>query len=247
MVRAVKHLKTGLLLAGMLGLWEACLRLCRLPAYVLPAPSQVFYAFGRDFPLLLEHAAATVLEVALGLGIGGALGVCLAVLAFYVRPLGQALTPFLVGSQVVPIFAVAPLLVLWFGYGIWPKVAVAAMITFFPVAINLLDGLRSLRPELLEFFQALGAGELKLLRMVRIPAALPFLLSGMRVGAALSLVGATIGEWVGASRGLGYLMIQANARLRMDRVFAVVLLLTLLGVGMFGLFGLLERLVARRR
>jgi len=247
MDKVARHVQAALLVLGLLALWEGSCWLFRLPVYVLPAPSRIFTAFIRDLPLLLDHAAVTLLEVALGLGIGAAVGIVVAFLAFYIRPLGQALTPFLVGSQVVPIFAVAPLLVLWFGYGIWPKVAVAAMITFFPLAINLLDGLRSVPLELLEFFQALGAREGKLLRLVRVPAALPFLLSGLRVGATLSLVGATIGEWVGASRGLGYLMIQANARLRMDRVFAAVLLLTLLGVGLFGLLGVLERLFPRRR
>ncbi|MEN3010017.1 MAG: ABC transporter permease [Candidatus Bipolaricaulaceae bacterium] len=247
MRKLASYAPAALVVVLLLALWEGGCGFFRLPVYVLPAPSRVFRTFVRDLPLFLEHAGVTVQEVALGLGIGTALGIGVAVVAFYVRPVGQALTPFLVGTQVVPIFAVAPLLVLWFGYGIWPKVAVASLITFFPVAINLLDGLRSVRPELLEFFQALGAREAQLLRLVRLPAALPFLLSGLRVGATLSLVGATLGEWVGASQGLGYLMIRENARLRLDRVFAIVLLLTLMGLGLFGLLGVLERLLRRRR
>ncbi len=231
----------------LLGLWEGLVRLFQLPAYVLPPPSQVFHTWVSDFPLLLGHAAVTLLEVALGLGFGAVAGGGVAVLAYYVRPLGRALTPFLVGSQVIPVFAVAPLFVLWFGFGIWPKVAVAAMIVFFPVAVNFLDGLRSLGPELVEFFQALGTPEPRIFRIVRAPAALPFLFSGLRLGATLALVGATIGEWVGASRGLGYFMIQANARLRLDRVFAAVLTLTLLGWGLFWAVGVGERLLLRRR
>lgn len=223
--------------ALLLGLWEVMVHLLRLPAYVLPPPSQVFLSLARDFPLLLHHAAVTLLEVALGLGAIAGVGV--AVLAYYVRPLGRAVTPFLVGSQVIPVFAVAPLFVLWFG--IWPKVAVAAMIVFFPVGVNFLDGLRSLGPELVEFFQALGAPEPRIFRIVRAPAALPFLFSGLRLGATLALVGATVGEWVGASRGLGYFMIQANARLRLDRVFAAVFVLTLLGLGLFWIVGVGER------
>ena len=230
----------------LLALWEVGVRLSRLPPYVLPAPTQVLLSFARDLPLLLHHAGATLAGVGLGLGLGIAGGVALALLLFYVRPLGRALAPFLVGSQVIPVFAVAPLLVLWFGYGILPRAAVAGMITFFPVAVNLLDGLRSVRPEFLEFFQALGASERKLLRMVRLPAAAPFLLSGLRVGATLSLVGATVGEWVGSSRGLGYLMIRANALLRLDRVFAAILLLTLLGLALFWGISLLERLLPPR-
>ncbi len=231
----------------ILGVWEAVVVLFRLPFYVLPSPSRIFLTFGQDLPLLFYHASVTMAEVGLGLGVGAAVGVGVAVLTFYVRPLGRALTPFLVGSQVIPVFAVAPLFVLWFGFGIWPKVAVAAMIVFFPVAVNFLDGLRSLGPELVEFFQALGTPEHRIFWMVRAPGALPFLFSGLRVGATLALVGATVGEWVGASRGLGYLMIQANARLRLDRVFAAILALTLLGLGLFWAVGLCERLLLRRR
>ncbi len=231
----------------LIGTWEAGVRLGNVPPYVLPAPSAVLRSFVHDFPLLLHHAGATLGAFGVGLSLGVAAGVLLAGLSFYVRPVGRALAPFLVGSQMIPVFAVAPLLVLWFGYGILAKAAVAATISFFPIAVNALDGLRSVRPELLEFFQALGAGEGKLLRLVRLPAALPFLLSGLRVGGTLALVGATIGEWVGASRGLGYLMIRANAQLRTDLVFAAILLLTLLGLGFFGSVGLLERALPPRR
>lgn len=230
----------------LLTLWEGGVRLAHLPPYVLPPPTQVLLSFFQDWSLLLHHAGATLAAVGLGLGVGIAGGVGLAVLVFYVRPLSQALAPFLVGSQVIPVFAVAPLFVLWFGYGLLPRAAVAGMITFFPVAVNLLDGLRSVRPEFLEFFQALGVPERKLLRMVRLPAAVPFLLSGLRVGATLSLVGATVGEWVGSSRGLGYLMVRANALLRLDRVFAVLLLLTLLGLAMYEGISILERLLPPR-
>lgn len=231
----------------LIGIWEAGVRLGSVPPYVLPAPSAVIASFIRDFPLLLHHAGATLGAFGVGLSLGVAAGVLLAGVSFYVRPVGRALAPFLVGSQMVPVFAVAPLLVLWFGYGILAKAAVAATISFFPIAVNVLDGLRSVRPELLEFFVALGAREGKLLRLVRLPAALPFLLSGLRVGGTLALVGATIGEWVGASRGLGYLMIRANAQLRTDLVFAAILLLTLLGLGFFGGIGFLEQALPPRR
>ncbi len=236
-----------LVVLAALGIWEASVQVGQLPRYILPAPSRVLQTFAQDFRLLVFHAATTAIEVGLGLGFGLAVGVSLALLAFYVRPLGRALAPFFVSSQVVPVFAVAPLLVLWFGFGIWPKTAVAAMIVFFPVAVNFLDGLRSAGPELLEFFQALGARERKLFWIVRAPAALPFLLSGLRVGSVLALVGATVGEWVGSDRGLGYLMLQANARLRLDRVFAAIFLLTLLGLGMFYGVAILERILLPHR
>ncbi len=241
------RLAAGAFALLLLGGWEAGVRLGNIPPYLLPAPTAVLWALVRDFPLLAHHAGGTLAAFGVGLGLGVGAGLALAGVSFYLRPVGRALAPFLVGSQMVPVFAVAPLLVLWFGYGILPKAAVAATITFFPVTVNVLDGLRSVRPEILEFFQSLGAGEGKLLRIVRAPAAAPFFLSGLRVGGTLALVGATIGEWVGASRGLGYLMIRANAQLRMDLVFAAILLLTALGVALFGGVTLLERALPPRR
>ncbi|MCX7750922.1 MAG: ABC transporter permease subunit, partial [Candidatus Bipolaricaulota bacterium] len=148
------RLAAGAVVLLLVGAWEVGGRLGGVAPYVLPAPSAVLRSFVRDLPLLLHHAGATLGAFGVGLALGVGAGLAVAGLSFYVRPLGRALAPFLVGSQMVPVFAVAPLLVLWFGYGILAKAAVAAMISFFPVAVNVLDGLRSVRPELLEFFQA---------------------------------------------------------------------------------------------
>jgi len=147
----------------------------------------------------------------------------------------------------VPVFAVAPLLIVWMGYGLWPKAAVAALIGFFPIVVNASDGLRAPGEETVELFRSLGATPWQVFRKLRFPASLPTLFAGLKVAATLCVVGATIGEWVGAHEGLGYLMLQSNALLRVDLVFAAIAMLTLLGLLLFGGLRIIERRVLRWR
>lgn len=228
-------------------LWEVGVRVGGVPPYILPAPSRIFNTFLAELPLLFSHAGTTMAEVVLGLFLGSAGGMGVALTLFYLPSVGRALYPLILGLQVTPVFAIAPLLVLWLGYGIWPKVAVAALISFFPIAVNVTDGLRSVGEEMVDLLRTLGAREGKTFRLVRLPASLPFLFSGLKVASTLSLVGATIGEWIGAQHGLGYLMLHANALLRVDLVFAAILTLTLLGLALFGGVALLERRFLRWR
>lgn len=230
-----------LLLMGLLLLWEAGVRITDLPLYILPPPSRVVVTLFVDMRLIGYHAAATVAAVALGLALGTVSGILIAVAGYYVPPLGRALMPWMMASQIVPVFGLAPLLILWLGYGILPKGIVAALLTFFPIAVNVSDGLRSSDQDIIDLLRSLGAPERRILRLVRAPLCLPYLLSGLKVGATLSVAGATIGEWIGASRGLGYFMLQANALLRVDRVFAAVVALTLIGAGLVGAVRLSER------
>jgi ABC-type nitrate/sulfonate/bicarbonate transport system permease component len=218
-----------------------------VPFYILPAPSRILLVFFTKFPLLLSHAGTTALEIALGVLLGTLGGIALALFLFYFPTFESAIYPFVVASQTVPIFAIAPLLVLWFGYGLWPKAIVAALVVFFPVTVSGVDGLRSVGGETLDVFRSLRASEWQIFRMARVPASLPSLFSGLKVGVTLSVVGATIGEWIGAKRGLGYLMLQSNALLRVDLVFASLLLLTLLGLLLFGLVRIIERRLLRWR
>ena len=227
--------------------WELCVRAFGVPAYVLPAPSRIAVVFFTKFPLLLSHAGATLAEIGLGFLFGFLGGITLALPLFYVPTLGAAVYPLLIASQVIPVFAIAPLLVIWFGYGLWPKVAVAALIAFFPITINAVDGLRAASSETVDVLRALRASEWRIFRIVRAPASLPALFSGLKVGVTLCVVGATIGEWIGAERGLGYLMIESNALLRTDLVFAAILTLTLVGLLLFGLVRIIERRVLRWR
>lgn len=243
--RLVRLAGSALVLLGVLLVWEAGVRLAHVPPYLLPPPSRVLATFFGELPLLLGHAATTVTEVALGLSLGLSAGVILAALLYHFPVLERAFSPFLIGSQVVPIFAVAPLLVLWLGYGLWPKVIVASLIVFFPITVNVLDGLRSLGGDVVDLLASLGAKRRQIFWLARAPASLPFLFSGLKVGTTLSLVGATVGEWVGAKRGLGFLMLQANARMRVDLVFAAILTLTLLGLLLLGGLRIIERRLLR--
>jgi putative hydroxymethylpyrimidine transport system permease protein len=229
------------LLLILLAAWESAVRLFDLPRYILPAPSRIAGAFVSHFPSLLHHASVTLAEVVLGLLLGGLGGFSLAVAVFYSPILERALYPLIIASQMIPIFAIAPLLIVWMGYGVWPKATVAALIGFFPVVVNASDGLRAPNEESVELFRSLGATRWQIFRKLRFPASLPTLFAGLKVAVTLCVVGATIGEWVGAHQGLGYLMLQSNALLRVDLVFAAILMLSILGLLLFGGLRIIER------
>ena len=236
-----------LLLFFLLVLWEVAVGLFDTPAYILPAPTAVLATFFARFPTLLHHAAITLAEIVLGLVLGGLAGVALALAVLYSRTLERALYPLIIASQMIPVFAIAPLLIVWMGFGLWPKAVVAALIGFFPIVVNASDGLRTPSRASIELFRSMGASEMQILRKLRLPSSLPTLLAGLKVATTLCVVGATIGEWVGASRGLGYLMLQSNALLRVDLVFAAILMLSLLGLLLFGGLRIIEGRVLRWR
>lgn len=226
-----------LFLAG----WEAACRLSAVPSFLLPAPSQIAAAAAANLPLLLHHGLVTLGEIALGVSGAVAVAVPLA-LAMFARPsLERGLTPFLVTSQAIPVFALAPILVFWLGYGMAGKVLVAGLVIFFPITVALLDGLKACDPDLDDLFVLLGASFLTRLRLLYLPQAMPWFLSGLRIGVTVSTIGAVIGEWVGAQEGLGYLMLQGNARLRTDLVFACIAVLSAMGLGLWIGIGAIEK------
>lgn len=239
--------RTILVLILLLLLWEGAVHLFNVPFYILPPPTRVLFVFFTKLPLLLSHAATTILEIGLGIFLGAGGGIGLALLIFYSPALEQGIYPLIIASQMIPIFAIAPLLVVWFGYGLWSKAIVATLIVFFPIVVNTVDGLRSVSEETIDLLRSLRASEWQIFRMVRLPASLPFLFSGLKIGVTLSVVGATIGEWIGAKKGLGYLMIQSNALLRIDLVFASIMTLSLLGLLLFGALRIIEQRLLRWR
>lgn len=241
---SVRHaIVPALMVVGLLSVWEAAVRVSGVPPYILPAPTQIASTFVRHFPLLVHHASTTAIELVLGLLVAGIAGLGLAVAMAASRSLERALAPFLIASQMLPVFAIAPLLVVWLGYGLLPKVVVAAIIGFFPVAVSARDGLRSASAETRELLASMGANRVQLFTKLLFPASLPSLFSGLKVSATLCVVGATIGEWVGARRGLGFLMLEANARLRVDLVFAAIVLLSLVALSLFVALRIIERRV----
>ncbi len=235
------------LILAFLALWEGAVRAFHVPSYILPTPSRVFVAFGTHFSTLARHGATTLAEIVLGLALATLLGFLLAVALFHSRSLERGLRPFIVASQMIPVFAIAPLLVVWLGFGIWPKVVVTTLIGFFPVLISELDGLRTAKRETIDLLLSMGATRRQLLTKLLLPASLPSLFSGLKLAATLSVVGATIGEWVGARRGLGLLMLESNARLRVDVVFAAIFMLTLIGLLLFFMLRIIERRALRWR
>lgn len=235
------YISASLLLLSLIAIWEVLVQLFSVPVYVLPSPSRIAARIISDFPLLLEHFLITLGEIALGFLLALCSAFALALLIFYSKPIERVFYPILIFLQNMPLFAIAPLLKLWMGFTIWPKATIAALIAFFPIVVNTVDGLRATDPDFIDFFRVLGASKRQMLQKVQIPSALPFVFSGARVGSTLSVMGTVIGEWVGAQAGLGYVMLRANATLKTDLVFAAILWLAALGLLFFGLLTLLER------
>lgn len=219
--------------SGLLAAWQGIVWATGVPRYILPSPTAVLSAVASNTAPLSHHALVTITEIALGLVIGTALGVVTALGMSMSRLVEGWLKPVLVASQAIPVFALAPILVLWLGYGMASKVAMAGLIIFFPVASGFFDGLRRTEPEWLDLVRTMGASRSDVLWKIRVPAALPSLASGLRMAVAVAPIGAVVGEWVGSSAGLGYLMLHANARLQTDLMFAALLILAVLAVGLF--------------
>jgi putative hydroxymethylpyrimidine transport system permease protein len=216
-------------------------RVFELPHYILPAPSEIVKVLIERWDVFLHHTGVTVAESVVGAALGIALGIALAMGMFLRSWLEQAVYPLLIASQNVPIFAIAPLLVVWFGYGFGSKVAMAAVTVFFPMTVAVLDGLKRTDPDWVRLFRTMGATRRQIFFRLRLPAALPALFSGLKLAAIYASVGAVLGEWAGAGAGLGYLMLSANAQLRVAEVFAAILCLTPIGLVLLGAVVLLER------
>jgi putative hydroxymethylpyrimidine transport system permease protein len=239
--RHERWLYPALLVLALLAVWEAGVRALGVPHYILPAPSEVAATLIEQRWVFLRHTAITALEVAAGGALGVAVGLALGLALFFSPALEKALYPLLITSQNVPVFAIAPLLVVWFGYGLWSKVVMAAIIVFFPITLAMLGGLQRTDADLLRLFRTMGASPAQVLWKLRLPAALPAVFAGLKLSAVYSTIGAVIGEWVGAGAGLGYLMLSANAQLRIATVFGAILCLTPIGLGLLGLVSWLER------
>ena len=233
----------ALLLLGLLPAWQAVASIPAVDDLTLASPLEVARALRDDAALLLDNTAVTLVEVVLGLLLALLFGAAAAVAMHLIRPLREAAYPLLVATQAIPIVVLAPLFVLAFDYGIGPKLAIVALICFFPITVNLLDGLRSVPPELLKLTRSFGASRLATLTKVELPAALPPLFSGLRVAASVSVIGAVFGEWAGAESGLGRMVLLDNSQLETARVYAGIVILTLMAVGLFLLVTLVERLV----
>jgi putative hydroxymethylpyrimidine transport system permease protein len=218
---------------GLVLVWQIIILLTHAPPYILPGPVNVAKAAVTHAGPLFDHAMTTLFEIIAGLLLGTLLGALSALSMIASFSLKRWLLPVLVISQAIPVFALAPLLVLWFGYGMSSKIAMAVLIIFFPVTAAFYDGLRRIEPEWLELAQVMNAKPLAVIRHIRIPSALPAFASGLRVATAVAPIGAVVGEWVGSSKGLGFYMLHANARMQIDVMFAALVVLGVLALAIY--------------
>jgi len=218
---------------GLLLLWQSIVMLWDLPTYLLPSPWQVLITLRDNLSLITSHTIPTLIEMLLGF-LFGILSGCIAgfMLAFF-RPLTLWFLPLLIISQAIPIFAIAPLLVIWLGYGLASKIATTLLMTFFPITSALYDGLHHTHPGWLDLANTMNGKKWRIFCYIQIPAALPSLASGIRIAAVAAPIGAIMGEWVGSSQGLGYLMLNANARLQIDMMFATLLVIIILALALY--------------
>lgn len=214
-----------------------------VPAYLVPGPGAVWDTMVADWAMLLEHTWVTTMETIVGFLLATVIGVATAVLLVYSRTAEKSLYPLILFAQVIPKIAIAPILVVWFGFGLTPKIVLAVLIAFFPVVVSAVAGLRSVDPELLELSATMGASRWKTFRKIRFPGALPHLMSGLKVAVTLAVVGAVVGEFVGADRGLGYVLLLASGNLNSPLLFADLILMSLIGVVLFVAVELSERLL----
>ncbi|APY13602.1 ABC transporter permease subunit [Brucella sp. 10RB9214] len=230
--------------AAALAIWQAVVSIGQMPRFILPGPLDVLHALVANAGLIAENAAATIGEVLGGLVLGSAVGIATAI-GLMMSPLAQRLVmPVMVFSQAIPIFALAPILTLWLGYGPASKIAVTVLMIFFPVVSTFFDGMRRTETGLIDAAEILGAGRMAILFRIRIPSAFPSLASGLSLAAVYAPIGAVVGEWVGASRGLGYLMLLANGRAKVDLMFACLFVLAAFTMLLHGLVSHFARKLA---
>lgn len=224
----------------LLAIWEFAVRVLALPAYVLPPPSAVFLSLLRDFPLFWPHIGATVLSAGIGLLLSAAVSIALGILMDAIAPLKRTLYPLLILSQTVPLVVIAPLLILYMGFGMMPKVVIVMLMCFFPIVVGLVQGLGQSDERMLGLLRSMGAKPAGIYRLVKFPGAMPAFFAGLRIAATYCVMGAVIGEWMGAEKGMGFLMMRLKNAYALDKVFALIVIISVVSLIFVGLARLLE-------
>ncbi|MBE6950481.1 MAG: ABC transporter permease [Ruminococcaceae bacterium] len=236
-----RNVPSILAVAVLLTVWQTVCGLGWVPGYMLPSPLEVAQAFLAELPLLWENSLITLQEAFIGLLLGVAFGFLVAVLMDAFELLYKAFYPLLIITQTVPTVAIAPLLVLWFGYEMTPKIILIVISTFFPVTVGLLDGFRSADKDAIGLLRSMGANRFQIFRHIKFPSALPQLFSGLRIAAAYSVVGAVISEWLGGFGGLGVYMTRVKKAFAFDKMFAVIFLISGISLGLMALVEFAEK------
>lgn len=240
--RIARIVGPAMLIVALLVVWEVAVYFNDTPRWMMPAPSDVVQSFRDDWGMLMMHTRVTLTEVLIGFGIAVAAGLLTGVAIDSSRIIERALYPLLIASQTIPMVVLAPLFLIWFGYGLLPKVLITALVAYFPLAVNTVDGLKSTDRELLKLMVSMGASRWQVFRLAKTPSALPLIFSGARISVAFSVIGAVFGEFVGARAGLGYLMDRSAPQFETPRVFACIVILAVMGVSLFLIVSLIERL-----
>ncbi|WP_432989596.1 ABC transporter permease [Dactylosporangium sp. CA-233914] len=234
--------RPAVLAAAVLLAWELVVRVLHVADYLVPAPSTVFSGMWTQREYLWQNIGPTAYEIWTGFALAVLIGLGLGLLVSLTRFGDEAVMPLLVATQSVPKTALGPVFVVWFGYGSLPKVVMAGALAFFPIVVNLVRGLRAVEPEMVQYLVTLGASRLDVVWRLRLPAALPYLLSAMKVAISLATVGAIVGEFLGASEGLGYVMLQASNSYDTSTLFAALVVTSVIGVVSYSVISLIERL-----
>jgi ABC-type nitrate/sulfonate/bicarbonate transport system permease component len=231
------------IVVAFLALWETLIWALDVKPYILPAPSAIARSLVTNWSVLASNLTVTLTEILLGFALAAIVAFIAGTAVAFSATLRRGVYPLLVASQTVPIIAIAPVLIIWFGYNIWPRVIATALIAFFPLTVNVVTGFSSVEPELKVFFRSLHASRLAFFFKLALPSALPFIFAGLRISAVLSVIGATVSEWMGADSGLGRLIARDTAELNTVRVFACIVVLSTLGISLFTTVVVVEWLV----
>ena len=221
--------------------WEVITRLFHVPSYILPSPSQVAVAFGKDFGLIMYHAASSLAEGAIGIAISIGISVVIAIWMDRFPLAKKTVYPLLVISQTIPVMAIAPLLIIWFGFGMTPKILLIIIMCFFPITVNLTDGFAQVDKEALNMFHVWKASGWQIYRHLKFPFALPYFFSGLRISVTWMLVAAILSEWLGGERGIGVYMLRAKQAYALDKVFASVVFVVLVSLLIIGVLNLIRK------
>jgi len=226
----------------ILAVWEVLVRALGIQTFVLPTPTQIVATIFTDSAMIFRHLKVTLFEIACGYVLAAAVGFAVSLATVYSVAFRRGALPLIVAAQTIPVIAIAPILVIWFGYNAVPRIIITALVAFFPLTISFVTGLQSVTPDFIAFFRSLNASEFQIFLKLRLPAGLPNIFAGLKVATTLAVVGATISEWVGASEGIGYLIAQDTAQINTTRVFASLVVLGAFGMAFFAAVGLAERL-----
>ncbi|WP_223554264.1 ABC transporter permease [Lysinibacillus sphaericus] len=247
MKSAIKQGRTIIFIAFLLSIWELIVRFADVPHWLLPAPSAILKEGFQSYDTFLPHVLATVQLAILGLAIGILCGLTVAVILHRFTFIRELFYPILIMSQNVPVLVLAPLLIIWFGFGLLPKLIIICLVCFFPIVISAMDGFRQTSPELKYYFEMIGATKAQTFWKLEWPYAYPAIFSGIKIAATYSVMGAVIAEWLGAKKGIGVYMTLAQSSFRTDRVFVAIFAIVFLSLLLFSVIRLIEKLVVKGR